>query len=119
MVLVEGCGDGVAGSLVADVDMISTDNQRAIEDAGLSFILGARIGEVPYVVEAWRREHPDEQIPDGQIFPSGGRPVPRTSAGTRSSTTTAVKPIARRPTPALKTIDAPSGAHQLDRIQDG
>ncbi len=35
---------------------------------GLSFILGARIPDVPYVVQAWRHEHPDEQIPDGHIF---------------------------------------------------
>jgi hypothetical protein len=34
----------------------------------LSFILGARIPEVPYLVQAWRRDHPDEDIPDGHIF---------------------------------------------------
>lgn len=55
-------------TVVADAGMVSAANQRAIEGAGLSFILGARIGEVPYVVEAWRRDHPDEQIPDGHIF---------------------------------------------------
>lgn len=48
--------------------MISAANQQAIEAAGLSFILGARIPDVPYVVQAWRHEHPDEQIPDGHIF---------------------------------------------------
>jgi len=55
-------------TIVADAGMISAANQRAIEDAGLSFILGARIPDVPYLVEAWRRDHPDEQIPDGHIF---------------------------------------------------
>jgi hypothetical protein len=48
--------------------MISAANQRAIEDAGLSFILGARIPEVPYVVAQWRREHPGQEIGDGQVF---------------------------------------------------
>jgi transposase len=53
-------------TIVADAGMISAANQRAIEQAGLSFILGARISEVPYAVEVWRRDHPDEQIPDGR-----------------------------------------------------
>ena len=60
--------------------MVSESNQKAIEAAGLSFILGMKIPHVPYVVKQWRREHPDEPIPDGQVFtqpwpagPSGGR----------------------------------------------
>ena len=48
--------------------MVSEANRRAIEDAGLSFILGARIPDVPYVVTEWRREHPDEPLPDGLIL---------------------------------------------------
>lgn len=63
-------------TVVADAGMISAANQKAIEAAGLSFILGARIPEVPYVVDQWRRTHPDEQIPDGHVFvqpwPAGG-----------------------------------------------
>jgi hypothetical protein len=55
-------------TVVADAGMISEANKRAIEQAGLSFILGARIPQIPYVVQAWRRDHPDEQIPDGHIF---------------------------------------------------
>jgi hypothetical protein len=55
-------------TVVADAGMISAANQKAIEDAGLSFILGARIPDVPYVVAEWRREHPDTEIPDGHIF---------------------------------------------------
>src|SRR5207344_1652101 len=53
---------------VADAGMVSAANQKAIEAAGLSFILGARIPDVPYVVAAWRRDHPGESIPDGQVF---------------------------------------------------
>src|SRR2546423_198177 len=48
--------------------MVSAANQQAIEVAGLSFILGARIPDVPYLVAAWRKAHPDEEIPDGQVF---------------------------------------------------
>jgi Transposase DDE domain len=55
-------------TVVADAGMISAANKKAIEDAGLSFILGARIPDVPYVVAQWRREHPADEIGDGQVF---------------------------------------------------
>ena len=48
--------------------MISDGNRRAIEAAGLSFILGARIPDIPYVVSEWRRQHPGEQVPDGLVL---------------------------------------------------
>src|SRR6516225_1243754 len=67
-------------TVVADAGMISEANQKDIEAAGLSFILGMKIPHVPYVVAQWRREHPGEQIPDGHVFtqpwpagPDGGR----------------------------------------------
>jgi hypothetical protein len=67
-------------TVVADAGMVSESNQKAIEAAGLSFILGARIPSEPYVVKRWRRQHPGEPIPDGQVFtqpwpagPNGGR----------------------------------------------
>lgn len=55
-------------TIVADAGMISEGNKRAIEAAGLSFVLGARIPDIPYVVQQWRQEHPDQEIPDGHIF---------------------------------------------------
>jgi hypothetical protein len=55
-------------TVVADAGMISEANQKAIEAAGLSFILGMKIPDVPYVVANWRREHPGEEIPDGHVF---------------------------------------------------
>src|SRR5690606_23877640 len=55
-------------TIVADAGMISEANKRAIEQAGLSFILGVRISDVPYVVKQWRRDHPDTDIPDGHVF---------------------------------------------------
>jgi hypothetical protein len=55
-------------TVVADAGMISLANQEAIEAAGLSFILGSKIPYVPDLVCEWRREHPDQDIPDGQVF---------------------------------------------------
>jgi hypothetical protein len=55
-------------TVVADAGMVSDANKRAIEAAGLSFILGARIPDIPYVITEWRRGHPDQQPPDGLIL---------------------------------------------------
>jgi hypothetical protein len=55
-------------TVVADAGMISDANMKAIEAAGLSFILGMKVPDVPYAVEEWRREHPGEEIPDGHVF---------------------------------------------------
>src|SRR5690242_15363916 len=55
-------------TVVADAGMVSEANQKAIEAAGLSFILGMKIPDVPYVVSQWRREHPGQDIPDGHVF---------------------------------------------------
>ena len=67
-------------AVVADAGMVSESNQKQIEAAGLSFILGMRIPDIPYVVAQWHREHPGEPIPDGHVFtqpwpagPTGGR----------------------------------------------
>jgi hypothetical protein len=55
-------------TVVADAGMISDANMKAIEAAGLSFILGMKVPDVPYAVDQWRREHPGEEIPDGHVF---------------------------------------------------
>ncbi len=61
-------------TIVADAGMISDANKKAIEAAGLSFILGMKIPEVPYVIDQWRQDHVDQDtgevqdIPDGHIF---------------------------------------------------
>jgi hypothetical protein len=55
-------------TVVADAGMVSAANQKAIEDAGLSFILGERIPTEPYAVTAWRNQHPGKDIPDGHVF---------------------------------------------------
>jgi transposase len=38
-------------AIVADVGMVSESNQKAIEAAGLLFILGMKVPHVPYVVK--------------------------------------------------------------------
>ena len=55
-------------TVVADAGMISEANQKAIEAAGLSFILGMKITDVPYQVAQWRGEHPGENMPDGHVL---------------------------------------------------
>jgi Transposase DDE domain len=64
-------------TIVADAGMVSESNRRAIEAAGLSFILGAKVPDIPYVVTEWRRQHPDQEPPDGLILtqprPAGPR----------------------------------------------
>jgi hypothetical protein len=64
-------------TVVADAGMFSEANREAIEDAGLSYIIGARIPEEPYQVKKWRKDHPDTEIADGQIFT---QPWPATEA---------------------------------------
>lgn len=55
-------------TIVADAGMVSEANRNAIEDEKLSFIIGAKMPEVPYVVSAWRKAHPGHEIPDGHVF---------------------------------------------------
>jgi len=55
-------------TIVADAGMVSEANRNAIEDEKLSFIIGAKMPEVPYVVSAWRKAHPGQAIPDGHVF---------------------------------------------------
>jgi Transposase DDE domain len=62
-------------TVVADAGMLSENNKKAIEAAGLGFILGNRIGHIPYVVSEWHEHNPDNEIPDGltltQPWPGG------------------------------------------------
>ena len=74
-------------TVVADAGMVSAAIKQAIEAAQLSFILGTKIPDIPYVVTQWRREHSDEALPDGLILTSPGPPGHAISAVTRSSTT--------------------------------
>jgi DDE family transposase len=64
-------------TVIADAGMISEANQVALQAAGLSFILGARIPYLPDVVREWGARHPDEAIPDGLVLT---QPWPSTSS---------------------------------------
>jgi len=55
-------------TVVADAGMVSETNREAIEDAKLSYIIGAKMPEVPYGISAWRNAHPGVEIADGQVF---------------------------------------------------
>ena len=82
-------------TVVADAGMISEANQVALQGAGLSYILGARIPYLPDVVREWRDKHPDEAIPDAlvltQPWPSTGSEKSR-GIPTESSTTSTPRP---------------------------
>jgi hypothetical protein len=52
-------------TVVADAGMLSDNNKREIEAAGLGFILGNRIGHIPYVVSEWRQQNPTRTSPTG------------------------------------------------------
>ena len=55
-------------TVVADAGMLSLKNRNRIVDAGLSYIIGQKVPEMPYVIEKWKRDHPGQAIEDGQIF---------------------------------------------------
>ena len=55
-------------TVVADAGMLSEANLAALEDAELTFIVGARIPDIPYQVKEWRRTHPGEPVADQQVF---------------------------------------------------
>lgn len=89
-------------TIVADAGMISAANKKAIEDAGLSFILGMKIADIPYVVAQWRREHPGEQMPDGLILT---QPWPAGPADQRRDQVVYYQYKADRARRALRGID--------------
>lgn len=49
-------------TVVADAGMISLANQLAFEQAGLSFILGFKVPDVPYLIAQWRDNHPGQGV---------------------------------------------------------
>jgi transposase len=93
-------------TVVADAGMISDANRRAIEQAGLSFIFGMRIPDVPYVVDTWHRQHPGESIPDGHIFV---QPWPATDSDKRRDQTIYYQYKADRARRTLRGIDEQVG----------
>jgi hypothetical protein len=89
-------------TVVADAGMISDANRRAIQQAGLSFILGMRFSDVPYAVDRWRRQYPGQGIPDGHIFT---QPWPATDGDQRRDQTIYYQYKADRARRTLRGID--------------
>jgi hypothetical protein len=89
-------------TVVADAGMVSEANQKQIEAAGLSFVLGAKIPYEPHVVKQWRREHPGQGIADGQIFT---QPWPAGPNGSRRDQVIYYQYKADRARRALRGID--------------
>lgn len=63
-------------TIVADSGMIWDANMRAIEAQGLSFILGMKTPDVPYVVKQWRQNHsrPGDP-PSARSIPAPAGPI--------------------------------------------
>jgi len=74
-------------TVVADTGMISEANTKAIEAARLSFILGMKIPDIPYVVAQWRREHPGQQVPGFQRSRAGFLTMSIKGTGARQAVT--------------------------------
>ena len=66
-------------TVVADAGMLSEANKKAIEAAGLRFILGNRIGHIPYALIEWREHHPDADMPDGLTLTQPWPPGPNST----------------------------------------
>ncbi len=55
-------------TVVADAGMLSENNKREIEAAGLGFILGNRISQIPYAISEWHANNPKTEVPDGLVL---------------------------------------------------
>lgn len=60
-------------TIVADAGMFSKGNKEEIVAAGLDYILGTRFKEIPYPVYQWRKDNPDAEYKDGQIWQEADR----------------------------------------------
>ncbi|CAM2750809.1 IS1634 family transposase [Actinomyces slackii] len=88
--------------VVADAGMISAANKRALEEAGLSYILGSRTSRVPHVIDSWIQAHPDQDIPDGLTL---AQPWPAGPTDHRLDETIFYRYSAHRARRALRGID--------------
>ena len=60
-------------TVVADAGMFSAGNKKAIVDAGLHYIIGAKFRQLPAPIAQWRQDHPGQDYTHGQIWESGSR----------------------------------------------
>ena len=88
-------------TVVADAGMISEANQIAIQAAGLSFILGAKMPYLPDVIREWRDNHPDQEVPDRLVLT---QPWPATDAEKKRGLTDRVTYYRYRADRARRTL---------------
>lgn len=93
--------------VVADAGMLSDSNLKALSGAGLRFIVGQTIPEVPRVIRTWLDQHPHtSQPPDGLILT---QPWARGPAGKQIRETIHYQYRADRARRALHGIDQQVG----------
>jgi hypothetical protein len=63
-------------TVVTDAGMVSEASRKAIDAAGLSFIVAMKFTYVPNEVLEWRKAHPGAEIPDGHVFVQPWPPGP-------------------------------------------
>lgn len=83
-------------TVVADAGMVSEANREALEDADLSYIIGARIGEEPYRSRSGARTTPAKT---SLTVTSSPLPGPRTRSNGPLGVATRSPTTATRPTP--------------------
>ncbi len=80
-------------TVVADAGMLSDGNLRALSGAGLRFIVGQKIPEVPYIVREWLKTHSGQQPPDGLTLTQPWSRGPAGAAVTESLFNGLCKPL--------------------------
>lgn len=88
--------------VVADAGMLSDANLKALAGAGLRFIVGQKMPQVPYVIGQWATRHPG-QAPDDQMVLS--QPWARGPAGAQTPEMIYYQYRADRARRSLKGID--------------
>lgn len=88
--------------VVADAGMISDRNLKALAGAGLRYIIGQKIPEIPHVVEQWRHQHPKHDPQDQMVL---AQPWSRGPAGAQYKEMIYYQYRADRARRTLKGID--------------
>ncbi|MDO5678605.1 MAG: IS1634 family transposase [Propionibacteriaceae bacterium] len=88
--------------VVCDAGMLSDANLKALTGAGLRFIVGQKIPQIPYVIDQWMNNHPG-QVPDDQLVLA--QPWARGPAGAQTQEMIYYQYRADRARRTLKGID--------------
>lgn len=89
-------------TVVADAGMVSDANRKAIIDAGLSYIIGEKLPEIPYPIRKWIEKHPGQAPQNGMIL---SHPVYEGPAGQRRKAMTYYQYRQQRAKRTLRGID--------------